>query len=391
MVNNIPVNGWPQLKDLEAVQPILNRLDKIEAWKRTVKEETFTGDDITIENALALPARSLKTVINAIQDLHGLPFPYVGGAYKNKFNPNFTGVTGITPSVDSNGYLILTVSGAVSTTFLKGQSIALKANTAYTLSCAGASSNVKVSLRNSDGSAVYASVEVDGGSSAYTPSEDITVYFYIRVETSAALTAALKPQLEEGSRATDFAPYSNICPISGRDSVVLTRSDGDEISEDFTIQLGQTVYGADINWDTGAMMITWSMKTDDDYTMKNGDDSGGGLSWYDVDADYRNSDLISSHLVSKSGSYGWNSTTDCVSAAVRSGNIKCIRIYSSCSTIEELKTKYTGLQICYPLATPTTIQLTPEQLEMLKGYNHITLSDGYGTIELKALTGANWS
>ena len=92
MVNNIPVNGWPQLKDLEAVQPILNRLDKIEAWKRTVKEETFTGDDITIDNALALPARSLVTSINAIQDLHGYDKPWAGGAGKNKWPfGDFTG------------------------------------------------------------------------------------------------------------------------------------------------------------------------------------------------------------------------------------------------------------------------------------------------------------
>jgi hypothetical protein len=32
--------------------------------------------------------------------------------------------------------------------------------------------------------------------------------------------------------------------------------------------------------------------------------------------------------------------------------------------------------ICYELATPTTIQLTPEQLEMLKGYNRVTIDNG---------------
>ena len=57
----------------------------------------------------------------------------------------------------------------------------------------------------------------------------------------------------------------------------------------------------------------------------------------------------------------------------------------------DFKTAMNGVTAEYELATPTTIQLTPTQLEMLKGYNHITLSDGYGTIELKALTGANWS
>jgi hypothetical protein len=34
------------------------------------------------------------------------------------------------------------------------------------------------------------------------------------------------------------------------------------------------------------------------------------------------------------------------------------------------------LQICYTLATPTTIQLTPTEVQMLKGYNSVTIDNG---------------
>jgi hypothetical protein len=47
---------------------------------------------------------------------------------------------------------------------------------------------------------------------------------------------------------------------------------------------------------------------------------------------------------------------------------------------DTFKTLVTGQTVLYPLATPTTIQLTPEQLQMLKGYNRVTIDNG--SIEL---------
>jgi hypothetical protein len=46
--------------------------------------KTASGNPVVISDCAGGKARSLVTSINAIQDLHGLPFPYVGGAYKNK-------------------------------------------------------------------------------------------------------------------------------------------------------------------------------------------------------------------------------------------------------------------------------------------------------------------
>lgn len=59
------------------------------------------------------------------------------------------------------------------------------------------------------------------------------------------------------------------------------------------------------------------------------------------------------------------------------------RLDASITTVEAWKT-YLGthnLQVCYALATPTTIQLTPAQLTMLKGYNYLS---GDGTITITA-------
>ena len=164
-----------------------------------------------------------------------------------------------------------------------------------------------------------------------------------------------------------------------------------------TIQLGQTVYGADINWDTGVMTVktvcsdlgslTW---TADATGVANKNRFYADLSPLAVVADSVNLTSISSQytLLAPGGTYSANADGYTITVASK------IYIYDeaqSSATAAEFKTAMSGVQTEYTLATPTTIQLTPEQLEMLKGYNHITLSDGYGTIELKALTGANWS
>lgn len=43
-----------------------------------------------------------------------------------------------------------------------------------------------------------------------------------------------------------------------------------------------------------------------------------------------------------------------------------------------------NLQICYKLATPTELTLSPAQLEMLKGYNRVTMDNGNISLTYKA-------
>lgn len=529
MVNNIPVNGWPQLKDLEAVQPILNRLDKIEAWKRTVKEDTFTGDDITIENALALPARSLITEINALQDLHGLPFPYVGGAYKNKLPMTVESIkannirgtwSGNTYTVANGTFDILTdadgnVTGIeINGTFTATVSIKLLLPTpkqdSYILtgcpSGGGASTYVLWGgARNSDDTGWITSFTDKGSGYNFSVSAE-SAYIQVEVEVKSGYTAnhvVFKPMIRL-STETDptFAPYSNECPIYGRTEATISRYsnnlvNADELEDDkyldgtgtavynvdcyvtgfiplksgqpiyipatgtarrctyyadksfkeylnvsaaqvltpnfdgylrvsvrydtiakndlqinygsaaitfepqgidITIQLGTTVYGADINWDTGVMTVKTTEETFD----------GSSSTGWSYVSDYGSvSRFDCTNVVGKAGG-------NVISNYLKGGNNTSIisneeHVYLHgsygyliiCVETSRLATKdVTGLmsylasnplQVEYELATPTTIQLTPTQLEMLKGYNHITLYDGYGTIELKALTGANWS
>lgn len=420
MVNNIPVNGWPQLKDLEAVQPTLDRLDKIEDWKRTVKEETFTGDDITIENALALPARSLVTTINAIQDLHGLPFPYVGGAYKNKLPMTVSGIkaanTGGTWS--GNAYTYRGVTWTIQTDNADNVT-GIKANGTATGLCSfkiaeftglsdialngcpsgGSGTNYNQQLYD-ETSAVWGSSDYGSGVTVNNLDTTHTYSVWAVVRSDITVSNLLFLPMIRLSTESDasFAPYSNKCPISGRDRVVLTRSDGDEISEDFTIQLGTTVYGADINWDTGVGIADKVLTVVNNNSAISATGSGGFpfyvncLTGAKASTASALSGVLSNYLTEVTQSSSWG-TPFTFSRFTSNNDRVFFKLSNDITTVDAAKTYLASnpIQFCYELATPTTIQLTPEQLEMLKGYNRITLSDGYGTIELKALTGANWS
>lgn len=163
-----------------------------------------------------------------------------------------------------------------------------------------------------------------------------------------------------------------------------------------TIQLGTTVYGAEINWDTGVMTVLWAIQVFTGADSENWDLSGNSKRV--------NSPLISGviekpadnntvgHIISdKFKALTANETytgSQGAGISIDAGNgIINVNDGTGSMTVAAWKTYLASnpLQVEYELATPTTIQLTPEQLEMLKGYNRVTVASGYATIELKAL------
>lgn len=76
---------------------------------------------------------------------------------------------------------------------------------------------------------------------------------YMRASCYTA-TAADEIQLEKGSTVTAYAPYANIRPIHGKNSISITRQE-DELS--MTLTLPSTVYGGEVDAVTGAGQETW--------------------------------------------------------------------------------------------------------------------------------------
>ena len=404
------------LDDLKAPELIeLNkRMAAIDEWKANVHEVTYTGSELAIDNALALPARSLVTEINAIQDLHGYDKPWAGGAGKNQLRmtaDNIKAANGGSSYWTDNSKVInnITVTiltdngGNVEGIKLNGTASAntyiyivpnnlgggfdnLTVNTAYIIN--GGATGVALRAWHYDNVNIASS---NGADASFTLTSDGktngSVDIFINNGT-ALNNVVIKPmiRLSTESDAT-FAPYSNICPISGRTAVVVNRSDGDEISEDFTIQLGTTVYGAEINWDTGVMTVKTAFKT---FDGSEGWAANGTIGYLitrsqsgmpDVKAASSANTYCLSNLFPKSGITWADKSIGIDGGTVWIGDADNV-VFGDLAGFKSFLAN-TNLQLEYELATPTAIQLTPTQLQMLKGYNRVTIEDG--SIELKAL------
>lgn len=180
---------------------------------------------------------SLKVSLTPNQDLHGYDHPWVGGAGKNQYDENSvqSNVQTLTYTLNNHVFNINgsgvrpTLAYSIPTDSLLGKTHS--DNISVTLSgYIESSSNITnfffgIIVKNTNtGTIRYPSTrDVAVGYKTVTatlsPEEIITrVDINLNDSSDAQSNLALtikNVQLELGSTATDFAPYSNICPISG--------------------------------------------------------------------------------------------------------------------------------------------------------------------------------
>ena len=152
---------------------------------------TITGNPVSF-TAKAAPLRQLEVAFSPVQDLHGYDAPWPAGGGKNKINASDV-------TLNEAGYIF---NGAVN----------LPAGT-YTINFSGAVNSASMAILDADGNAM-----VTGSHNVpyiFTLNADaVSARFYV---ASAGTYSQI--QIEAGSTATAYAPYSNICPISGWDSL----------------------------------------------------------------------------------------------------------------------------------------------------------------------------
>ena len=184
--------------------------------------QNATGNPLTLTDCAPINAEKLEVVLEPKQDLHGQSYPYVGGAGKNKFNydqlKNASGWSESGGEYSGNIYNMYTYAGngfPTQPTF--------KANTAYTLSA---------KVVATDGNSRFIITYTDN-STDYVVMSGSDVGNYVKVTSNASKTISkisftyttngslsiTDIQIEEGTSRTTFAPYENICPITGYDSV----------------------------------------------------------------------------------------------------------------------------------------------------------------------------
>ena len=210
------------LSDQQDLQRALD--DKLDA-ELTAEQ---TGEIVQFNSETDHAIKHLTVGIEPVQDLHGQSNPYPAGGGKNLYYlPDIaqTTVNGVTYSITKG---ILSINGtATAGITINNVSLSLPSNT-YTASAqliSGSMSGVNSSYN------LYTSDEVrkwlvpfgaSGVSVKVTATGDVSGT-YIAINTGAIFTnARIAFQFEVGSDMTAYAPYSNICPISGWTGVNVT-------------------------------------------------------------------------------------------------------------------------------------------------------------------------
>ena len=283
-----------------------------------------------VKGGSALPMPKLKIAVEPQQDLHGYDHPWVGGAGKNKLEVTATSQTinGVTFTVNDDGTIRVNgTATADADLWLKnryGSSDSFVGVGDYIANCLGCRSGVQLQLGYA--TTVYRIIENENDALINVTNNGIS-WVLLRISSGTVISTpiVIKPmiRLSSVSDAT-FAPYSNICPIIGWDEAVVTVADDVDnptTTETITIQLGDTYYGGTLDVVSGVL---------------------SAVPYY---ASYNGEALVGE----------WISDRD---------------------KYEVGTTPTIGAQVVNIGATPTTIQLTPTQVNSLLGVNNVWADTG---------------
>jgi hypothetical protein len=231
-----------------------------------------------------------------------------------------------------------------------------------------ASSGVHIALRTSGGS-YYLDTSLSNVNTVQKVQNTDCNAFIIYVNSGTTLTNfKLKPQLEFGNTATAWTPYSNICPITGHDSGVIT-VENDQIANTYTVDFGQTVYGGSLDVTRGKLYVTHKYQRGG-FSRKSIDSSNklwycGDLSDSKEYASVEAPNAISNMFVGKPLE---NCRADNSGFTIFPRQLYIAGYVGNESALDAL---LSNLEIAYELATPIEIQLTPVQVKTLLGNNNI--------------------
>lgn len=187
-------------------------------------EQTKTGSIVTFEAEEGTIISDIKADINPVQDLHGYDKPWAGGNGKNKLD--YTNETDSSNEHIRKYHISLPIGTyTISAACYSSSDTDCAALFIYT---DDTSSQASKSLKNGN----WSSVTID----ATKEVKEFRIYSSTNYANSQnyALSSINNLQVEEGSHATSYEPYANICPISGWSNVVVNRTGRNFLENGYT-------------------------------------------------------------------------------------------------------------------------------------------------------------
>ena len=188
-----------------------------------------SGAVATFRTNLAARLDSLFVDVTPVQDLHGQQYPYPPGGGKNMTPPNAASsgsASGVDWVANSDGGVKITGTSSAAAVIWMSGAFTVKSGVQYALNgCPGTgdASTYRLDLRT-NANTLYRpdgthSVIDYGTGVTFTPNADAEIYVCVRVGGGYAIPTSgvtFYPMVRLAT-VTDatFAPYSNICPITG--------------------------------------------------------------------------------------------------------------------------------------------------------------------------------
>ena len=179
---------------------------------------------LTVTDAMQCNLLYCEVLFSPKQDLHGYSSPWPAGGGVNKFQTTATSKeeSGVTWTVNADG--TITVSGTATdyTSLSAGVAYVNSGMGNITISGISETTNIAwnvIGLYDSNntllatlyGGGTASSLTLD--ISSYATADHVTVG--VKCNNNSAVSGTIKIQVEQGTSATSWSPYSNICPISG--------------------------------------------------------------------------------------------------------------------------------------------------------------------------------
>ena len=345
-----------------------------------------TGNPIEFSDGADAPLVKCVTQITGSQDLHGQDKPWVGGAGKNKVDVATASVLNF--SLFGGEYY----SNSDAALFI----FDCAPNTTYTISVLSevtlfriASFAGHVNQYHSDINNWHEYTQPSAVTITTTASDE---HIAIQLNKLIVEGRSCLAQVELGSTATTFAPYSNICPITAYTEGEIEVSDGDGNVTTHTTTYPSAIYrGSEdvVNGTETHDTEVYSFTGNETITQ-----APANQYVFNVVAPTK-FDLGIYHLQdtprtwSHFNGVNYKDAVNMVDGEARQFNAGGFWYFSFCnhnlSSVSDCATwlanqaqNGTPVQIAAPLATPTTSSVTPTNLPIksLSGYNHIESSTG---------------
>lgn len=316
--------------------------------------DTESGNPAVITDAFGGACKSLKLTLEPIQSGSGTPSPQnvrpITGRTQNVVTR--TGANLYNPSAVQNGYIDANgvyqpYDASVQATGYMG----VIPSTTYTFYYKRTASIGDPAIRIAWYDDEMHFIQRDSVSSG-----NITGVFYAQY-TAPATASYVRVSSCSSSYATNY--------MFAKDITEYVAYNGESITRTY----GTTIYGGTDDVTGDGAISTRGIAVANDFPSSWYGTSVGGLHWGTLPI--ANIDItktaISSMLPYKTSGAAWNSPTPCFTM-----NAEGIRVYVTESTVADFKANYANLQICYTLATPTSIPLTAQNITLLHGDNVIT-------------------